>query len=76
MTYGNMLVRLYTKLYSQNLALSVTLHPNPNPDPSPAMPIRINQKVTRINIEIRDNSGKVVSLDDNNTIILRLELAI
>ena len=44
-------------------------------DPSPSMPIKINQKVTRIQIEIRDNSGKIVSLDDNNTIILRLDRA-
>ena len=43
---------------------------------SPAMPIKINQKVTRIQTEIRDNSGKVVSLDDNNTIILRLDRAV
>jgi len=36
----------------------------------------INQKVTRIQIEIRDNSGKVVSLDDNNTVLLRLDRAV
>ena len=42
-------------------------------DPSPPMVVKLNQKVTRIEIEIRDNSGKVVSLDDNNTILLRLD---
>ena len=40
------------------------------------MTVMINQKVTRLQIEIRDNSGKVVSLDDNNTILLRLDRAI
>ena len=45
-------------------------------DPGPSMPIKIGKKVTRIQIEIRDNSGKIVSLDDNNTIILRLDRAI
>ena len=45
-------------------------------DPSPTMHIKINQKVTKIQIEIRDNSGKVVSLDDNNTVVLRLDRAI
>ena len=44
-------------------------------DPSASMSVMINQKVTRIQIEIRDNSGKVVSLDDNNTILLRLDRA-
>ena len=44
-------------------------------DPSPSMTVMINQKITRINIEIRDNSGKVVSLDDNNTVLLRLDRA-
>ena len=44
-------------------------------DPSASMNVMINQKVTRIEIEIRDNSGKVVSLDDNNTILLRLDRA-
>ena len=33
---------------------------------SPIMHVKINQKVTKIQIEIRDNSGKIVSLDDNN----------
>ena len=42
-------------------------------DPSVPMIVKINQKVTRIHIEIRDNAGKVVSLDDNNTVILRLD---
>ena len=42
-------------------------------DPSVPMRVKINQKVTRIHIEIRDNAGKVVSLDDNNTVILRLD---
>ena len=42
-------------------------------DPSPTMHVKINQKVTKIQIEIRDYSGRVVSLDDNNTIILRLD---
>ena len=45
-------------------------------DPSVPMIVKINQKVTRIQIEIRDNSGKVVSLDDNNTVILRLDRAV
>ena len=43
-------------------------------DPSPSMHVMINQKITHINIEIRDNSGKVVSLD-NNTVLLRLDRA-
>ena len=42
-------------------------------DPSVPMIVKINQKVTRIHIEIRDNAGKIVSLDDNNTVILRLD---
>ena len=42
-------------------------------DPSVPMIVKINQKVTRIHIEIRDNAGKIVSLNDNNTIILRLD---
>ena len=37
------------------------------------MHVKINQKVTKIQIEIRDNSGKIVSLDDNNTVIRRLD---
>ena len=37
------------------------------------MTVMINQKVTRIQIEIRDNVGKVVSLDDNNTVILMIQ---
>ena len=37
---------------------------------------KINQKVTKIQIEIRDNTGKVVSLNDNNTIVLRLDRAV
>ena len=37
---------------------------------------KINQKVTKIQIEIRDNAGKVVSLNDNNTIVLRLDRAV
>ena len=45
-------------------------------DPSPPMRVKINQKVTKIQIEIRDNAGKVVSLDDNNTVILQLDRAI
>ena len=44
-------------------------------DPSVPMRVKINQKVTKIHIEIRDNAGKVVSLDDNNTVILRLDRA-
>ena len=39
-------------------------------DPGPPMTVKINQKVTKIQIEIRDNAGKVVSLNDNNTIVL------
>ena len=45
-------------------------------DPGPSMPIKINEKVTKVQIEIRDNSGKVVSLDDNNTVVLRLDRAV
>ena len=45
-------------------------------DASVPMRVKINQKVTRIYIEIRDNAGKVVSLDDNNTVILRLDRAV
>ena len=45
-------------------------------DPSPPMTVRMNQKVTRVKIEIRDNSGNIVSLDDNNTVLLRLEKAL
>ena len=42
-------------------------------DPGPPMTVKINQKVTKIQIEIRDNAGKVVSLNDNNTVVLRLD---
>ena len=45
-------------------------------DPSSSMTVRMNQKVTRVKIEIRDNSGNIVSLDDNNTVLLRLEKAL
>ena len=45
-------------------------------DPSPPMTVRMNQEVTRVKIEIRDNSGNIVSLDDNNTILLRIEKAL
>ena len=41
-----------------------------------SMTVKINQKVTKIQIEIRDNAGKVVSLNDNNTIVLRLDRAV
>ena len=40
------------------------------------MTVKINQKVTKIQIEIRDNAGKVVSLNDNNTVVLRLDRAV
>ena len=42
-------------------------------DPSPPMVVKLNQKVTRIEIEIRDNAGKAVSLNDNNTVILMIQ---
>ena len=45
-------------------------------DPSPPMTVKMNQKVTRIEIEIRDNAGKVVSLNDNNTVILMIQRAL
>ena len=45
-------------------------------DPAPPMTVKINQKVTNIQIEIRDNAGKVVSLNDNNTVVLRLDRAV
>jgi hypothetical protein len=45
-------------------------------DPSPPMTVQLNQKVTRIEIQIRDNSGKIVSLDDNNTVILLIQHAV
>jgi len=34
--------------------------------------VPISQKVTNINIEIRDNNGKLISLDENNSIIFQL----
>ena len=37
------------------------------------MRVKTNHKVTKIQIESRDNAGKVVSLDDNNTVVLRLD---
>ena len=40
------------------------------------MTVQLNQKVTRIEIQIRDNSGKIVSLDDNNTVILLIQHAV
>ena len=45
-------------------------------DPSPPMTVKINQKITRIEIQIRDNAGHIVSLDDNNTVVLRLGRAV
>ena len=44
-------------------------------DPSPPTMVKMNQKVTRIEIEIRDNAGKAVSLNDNNTVILVIQRA-
>ena len=34
--------------------------------------IKMPQKVSKIEIEIRDNKGEIVSLDDNSTVLLRL----
>ena len=45
-------------------------------DPGPPMTVKINQKACKIQIEIRDNAGKVVSLNDNNTVVLRLDRAV
>ena len=42
-------------------------------DPSPPMTVKLNQKVTRIEIQIRDNAGRIVSLNDNNTVILAIQ---
>ena len=45
-------------------------------DPGPPMTVKINQKVCKIQVEIRDNAGKVVSLNDNNAVVLRLDRAV
>ena len=34
--------------------------------------VKMPQKVSKIEIEIRDNKGEIVSLDDNSTVLLRL----
>ena len=34
--------------------------------------MKMPKKITRIQIEIRDNKGDVVSLDDNSTVLFRL----
>ena len=34
--------------------------------------MKMPKKITRIQIEIRDNKGDAVSLDDNSTVLFRL----
>ena len=35
-------------------------------DPSPPMTVTISQKAAKVKIEVRDNAGKVVSLNGNS----------
>ena len=41
-------------------------------EPSEPIEMKIPKKITRIQIQIRDNKGDVVSLDDNSTVLFRL----
>ena len=41
-------------------------------EPSEPIEMKMPKKITRISIEIRDNKGDVVSLDDNSTVLFRL----
>lgn len=41
-------------------------------DANQSFEVKLPTKITKIEIEIRDNNGDIVSLDDNSTVLFRL----